>query len=87
MKWDSSVSKVSGYGAGQVGFNSQQGEGFFSFLDQLWGIPSFLFIFCMSTGGIFPWGLDSQGTKLTHLHLIPKLRMHGALFPCCHTCS
>jgi hypothetical protein len=32
--------------------------------------------------GLFPWGLNFRGVKLTtHLNLVPRLRMSGAIPP------
>jgi hypothetical protein len=47
--------------------------------DKLWGPPSLL-----SNGyhGFFPCGKSGLGMKLTtHLHLVPRSRMHGAIPP------
>jgi hypothetical protein len=44
-------------------------------LDQLWGPPSLLH---NGSGGIFPSDTSGKGVKLTtHLHRVPKLRIHG----------
>jgi hypothetical protein len=53
--------------------------------DRLWGPPSLL-----SNGylGIFLRDLGGRGVKLTtHLHLVPKLRIRGAIPPLHHTSS
>jgi len=69
---------------GQPRFNSRQGQwwDFFSSpppSDRLWGLPSLL-----SNGDLrlLPRGLIVQGVKMTtHLHLVPNLRMRGAIPP------
>jgi len=44
----------------------------------LWGLPTFLF---SSYWGLFS-RLSHQGMKLiTHIHLVLKFRMHGAISP------
>jgi len=72
---------------GQLGLDSWEGQEFFFYSpphpDQLWGPPSLL-----SNGyqGLF-WGKNGLGVTLTtHLHLVPKLRMHGAI-PSLHQIS
>jgi len=36
--------------------------------------------------GLFPWGLNGWGVELaTYLHLVPKLKMSGAVLPVPHT--
>jgi len=45
--------------------------------DRLWDPPTLL-----SSGyqWLFPWGYSGRGVKLiTHLHLVSKSRMHGAI--------
>jgi len=37
----------------------------------------------MSTGGSFPWGKVASVKVPTDLHLVPKLRMNGAVHPLC----
>jgi hypothetical protein len=47
--------------------------------DRLWGPTTFLF---SGQGGLFPGGLRGRNVKLTaHFHLVPRLRMRGAILP------
>jgi len=42
----------------------------------------------MGIRGLFPWAQSSLGMKLTtHLDLMPRLRLHGAVLPLLHTSS
>jgi len=78
-----SASIKSGLWAGQLGFNSWEGQqwDFFSpplCADQLWSPLSLL-----SNGfqELSPWWYSGRGMKLTtHLHLVLRSRIHGA-FP------
>jgi hypothetical protein len=73
------------------GSNSGRGWGFFSSSpcsERLWGPPSLL---PSGYQGLFTWGVKRPAVKLTtHLHLVPRSRMHGAVptFPNMHSwCS
>jgi len=61
-------------------FESKQGQVIFFRLNnahRLWGSPSLIFNGYRGGGG----GGSGRGVKFsTHLHLVPKLRMSGALF-------
>jgi hypothetical protein len=47
--------------------------------DRLWGPPSLL---SNRYQGLLPWGQSYRGVKLTtHPHLVPRLRMRGAILP------
>jgi len=78
----SSVSVVTRLRAGRLDFDSRQGLRFFSsppHSDRLWSPYSLL-----SRGyrRFFLQGLSGRGVKLTtHLHLVPRSRMCGALSP------
>jgi hypothetical protein len=71
-----------GWTIGVLGFDSRWEWEFFSLPprpERLWGPPSLL-----SNGyqGLCPWGQSGRGVKLTtHLHLVPRLRMRGAVPP------
>jgi len=71
--------------AGRPGLNSRHGM-WWDFIssvarpDRLWGPPSLL--------GLFPWGGNGRGVKLTtHLHVMPRLGMRGAMPPLPNTSS
>jgi hypothetical protein len=78
---DSSISIVTGLRVRRPGFDFREGQIFLSSSprpDRLWGPPSF---YSVGTGELSPRVKGRSMKVITHLHLIHRLRLCGAIPP------
>jgi hypothetical protein len=79
----SSVNIVTGLRIERWEFNSRLWQGFFSLRHRIWtGSGAYPAFFPMGYEGSFPEGGSDLDVKMTtHLHLVTRLRMNGAIYP------